>query len=215
MALAPEAGSSMVTLWRMQVTTSCRMRRAGSWKSTSLVTTVGTPHRCRHGCEARAAAAGRSGAGAGSGPGRPGRRRRRAGAAAAARRSSSASSGTSTAIKPFGHVRRRRPSRGCSSPCRRASCRATAAGTGGNRPAGRSDRPGATVPSVRSRRQPTISRTPVAFAASWARTMPASAVAVDDGRAPRCRARLPVANSSSQDDAPRRNEKCEVTWSSA
>ena len=32
----------MVQLWRMQVTTSCRMRRAGSWNSTSLVTTVGT-----------------------------------------------------------------------------------------------------------------------------------------------------------------------------
>ena len=37
----------MVTLWRMQVTTSCRMRRPGSWNSTSLVTTVAHAHRCR------------------------------------------------------------------------------------------------------------------------------------------------------------------------
>ena len=32
----------MAQPWRMQVTTSCRMRRAGTWNSTSLVTTVGT-----------------------------------------------------------------------------------------------------------------------------------------------------------------------------
>ena len=37
----------MVTLCRMQVTTSCRMRRAGSWNSTSLVTTVAHPEALR------------------------------------------------------------------------------------------------------------------------------------------------------------------------
>ena len=91
-------------------------------------------------------------------------------------------------------------------PCRRVSCRATAAGTDGNRPAGRSDRPARTMPSARSSRQPTTRRTPVVFAASWARTMPASelrstiAERLDAQRGRR-------ANSSSQEDAPRRKRE--------
>ena len=52
------------------------------------------------------------------------------------------------------------------------------------------------------------------LAASWARTMPARLL-----RSAMASASIPsmaaCANSSSQDDAPRRNEKCDVTWSSA
>ena len=92
--------SSMVQPWRMQVTTSCRMRRPGTWNSTSLVTTVGTPRRGGQGGElvqpelvARPAAQGQRQIA-------PGRRRRRAAGAAAAAQVASGSSGTSTAIRP-------------------------------------------------------------------------------------------------------------------
>ena len=65
------------------------------------------------------------------------------------------------------------------------------------------------MPSARSRRQPTIRRTPVALAASWARTMPARLL-----RSTIASASMPssaaCANNSSQELAPRRNEKCEV-----
>ena len=70
------------------------------------------------------------------------------------------------------------------------------------------------MPSARSSRQPTIRRTPVTLAASCARTMPARLLrsTMASASMPRMAA---CANSSSQDDAPRRNEKCDVTWSSA
>ena len=42
MTFAPEAGVVDGDVVAMQVTTSCIMRRAGSWNSTSLVTTLGT-----------------------------------------------------------------------------------------------------------------------------------------------------------------------------
>ena len=90
----------MVTLWRMQVTTSCRMRRAGSWNSTSLVTTVGTPHLRRQVRQlvqpqlvVRPAAQGQRQIGAVA-------ERLAQPAQPQARRSSSASSGTRTAIRP-------------------------------------------------------------------------------------------------------------------
>ena len=75
----------MVTLCRMQVTTSCRMRRPGSWKSTSLVTTVGTRSAAREvGQLVQAQLVVRPPAQA-SAPDRRGRRRPRAAGAAAAR----------------------------------------------------------------------------------------------------------------------------------
>jgi hypothetical protein len=70
------------------------------------------------------------------------------------------------------------------------------------------------MPQARSKRQPTTSRTPVALAASQARTMPASEL-----RSVTASASMPiiaaVANSSSAEEAPRRKEKGEVTCSSA
>ena len=105
--------------------------------------------------------------------------------------------------------RRRRPSRAGTLPCRRASCRATAAGRAGHRRAGRSDRRGATLPSFSSSRQPTISRTPVTFAASCARTMPARLLRSVSARAS-IPSRAAWANSSSHELAPRRNEKCDA-----
>jgi hypothetical protein len=58
--------------------------------------------------------------------------------------------------------------------CHRAFCQATAADRAARKQDGRWDRRGSDMPWVRSRWQPTIRRTPVVFAASWARTMPAS-----------------------------------------
>ena len=163
----------MVQPWRMQVTTSCRMRRPGAWNSTSLVATVATRAAARHGRELRAAGAGRAAGGAASGPDRRDRRRRppirrQLGGAGRVRLV-----GHEHGDQALGVEARRPPSRAGTSPCRRAACRATAGGRAGRRRAGRSGRPGAALPSVRSSRQPTISRTPVAFAASCARTMPA------------------------------------------
>ena len=90
----------MVQPWRMQVTTSCRMRRPGAWNSTSLVTTV---RDARRGRPWPRAACSRSWS--------RGRRRRvrarcaRSPKMSASRRSraaqvASGSSGTSTAIRP-------------------------------------------------------------------------------------------------------------------
>jgi hypothetical protein len=70
------------------------------------------------------------------------------------------------------------------------------------------------VASVSSSRQPTMRRTPVTLAASWARTMPATVLWSQTATAsiPHSAAWL---NSSSQEEAPRRNEKCDIAWSSA
>lgn len=70
------------------------------------------------------------------------------------------------------------------------------------------------MPQARSSRQPTTSRTPVSFAASCARTIPARLLQSTTASAfiPMAAA---VANSSAADEAPRRNEKCEVTCNSA
>src|ERR1700731_3080218 len=69
------------------------------------------------------------------------------------------------------------------------------------------------MPSARSRRQPTIRRTPVVLAASWARTMPARLL-----RSTMASASMPSmaawANNSSQELAPRKKLKCEVHCSS-
>lgn len=61
---------------------------------------------------------------------------------------------------------------------------------------------------------PTISRTPVTFDASHARTIPATELRSTMAIASRPQT-LACPNSSSQELAPRRKEKCDVVWSSA
>ena len=120
-------------------------------------TTVAHAGSAAPGSQVRGAAAGRSAGGAASAPCRRGRRNRRA-----RRRSRSAQIlvglvGDEDRDQTLAIVDDIAPVEDRIAPCRRASCRATATGRAAHRPAGRSDRPAPTMPSARSRRQPTIS----------------------------------------------------------
>src|SRR6266545_712652 len=70
------------------------------------------------------------------------------------------------------------------------------------------------VPSVKTRRAPTASARPCSFAATWARTTPATVLRSATPR-PESPSSLARATSSSGCEAPRRKEKLVVTASSA
>ena len=187
----------MVQLCRMQVTTSCRMRRAGTWNSTSLVTTVGTPaaramvdSSWSRSCVVRPAA----------------QRQRHIGAVA----ESFAQPAQLQRAGIVGLVRHQDrdqalaicddivPVEMAFAPCRRASCRATAGGTAANRPAGRSDRPGRTC----RRRDRGGSRRSAGRRSPWrphGRERCRRGCCGRRSPAPRCRASAACANSSSQE----------------
>ena len=203
----------MVTLWRMQVTTSCRMRRPGSWKSTSLVTTVGT--RMLRG-EVRELVQPELVV-------RPPAQRERQVGAIAEGLAQAAQPQAAVLVGDVRHQDRDQafaigdeigPFEMALAPCRRASCRATAAGRAANRPGGRSDR---RAPTCR-RRDRAGSRRSAGRRSPWpphgrARCRPASCDR--RRRAPRCRARRPARTAPRRRTRRAGSEKCEVTCSSA